>query len=257
MADRDRPGIGDERPPGARDERRPGTRDERPPGTRDERPPGIDDERPPGTRDEASIGLRLHEVATRFGAYRWVERRLFELTGAWAAAPGLPDEAQVFCFEVSAQHAWHAELWEARLPALAGVDRERLTRPLGPTVEPLLERLSPEAFDGTDEAAGRRFLVGLARVVLPLLVVSYRGLGRRLVPVADGPAIRALTLVLRDEEEELAVLESMVSRLLAAPDVAQETAEWIRELSEPVVQGGLQEGEHDGLLPWTQGIAAW
>ena len=31
--------------------------------------------------------------------------------------------------EVSGQHAWHAELWAARLPVLDGIDREALTRP--------------------------------------------------------------------------------------------------------------------------------
>ncbi|MDA8314826.1 MAG: hypothetical protein M0010_06575 [Actinomycetota bacterium] len=219
-------------------------------GTAGERGPGI-----AGEDGRASMGL--HEAATRYGAYRWVERRLFEVTGAWAAAPSLSDEAQVFCFEVSTEHAWHAELWEARLPVLAGVDRERLTRPLGPTVEPLLARLAPETPGGTDEAAGRRFLVGLARVVLPLLLVSYRGLGRRLVPVADAPAIRALTLVQRDEEEELAAAQAIVDAFLGTPEAAQEAAEWTRELGDPALQLALQSEESDGLLPWSEGPSAW
>jgi len=222
------------------------------------RPPLGGEEGRPGTAGEdGRAALRLHEAAARYGAYCWVERRLFELTGAWAAAPGLPDEAQVFCFEVSNQHAWHADLWEARLPVLAGVDRECLTRPLGPTVEPLLARLAPERADGTDEGAGRRFLVGLARVVLPLLLVSYRGLGRRLAPVADAPAIRALTLVLRDEEEELAAAQSIVDACLDTPEATQQAAEWIRELDEPALQSALQSEENDGLLPWSEGGAAW
>ncbi len=221
--------------------------------------PGSGGDRDPGSGEDHHAGLRLHVLAAHYGAYRWVERRLFELTGAWAAAPGLPDEAQVLCFEASAQHAWHAELWEARLPVLAGVDRERLTRPLGPTVEPLLAHLAPDAVGGADEGAGRRFLVGLARVVLPLLLASYRGLGRRLVPVADGPAIRALTLVLRDEEEELAAVQPMVDAFLATPEAAQEAEEWTRALGEPasLLQSALQTGENDGLFPWSEGDAAW
>ena len=207
----------------------------------------------PGAAHGEHGALRLQEAAARHGAYCWVERRLFELTGSWAAAPGLPDGARLFLFEASAAHAWHAELWEARLPVLAGVDREELTRPLGGAVEPLLAALETGVFGGDDETAGRRFLVGLARVVLPLLLVSYRRLGQRLVPVADGPAIRALTLVVRDAEEELRAVEALVDGLLAAPEAVQQAAEWTRALGDPVWRG---DGD-DGLLPWSEAGHAW
>lgn len=197
--------------------------------------------------------LTLREVAVRFGAYRWVERRLFELTGAWAAAPGLPDAARVLCFEASAQHAWHAELWEARLPVLAGVDREELTRPVGPFAAPLLASIAPGAFEGGDENAGRRFVAAFARMVLPLLLVSYRGFGRRLEPVADAPAIRALTLVVRDEAEELEASQVVADELLAEPEAAQQAAEWTRALGTPL----LRKGDGDILFPWSDGEFAW
>jgi hypothetical protein len=214
-----------------------------------------------GAGADGSVALRLQEASARFGASCWVERQLFGLIGTWAGAPGLPDEAQVFCFEASAQHAWHAELWEARLPVLAGVDRERLARPVGPTAESLLARLAPGpgVSGGDDVAAGRRFLVGLARVVLPLLLVSYRELGQHLTPVSDGPAIRALTLVLRDEEEELATVQAMIDATLITPELAQEASEWDRTLREAALpaQGGLHAGESQGLLPWSEADAAW
>ena len=202
----------------------------------------------PGSAHDERGALGLQEAAARHGAYRWVERRLFELTGSWAAAPGLPDEARLLLFEASAAHAWHAELWEARLPVLAGVDHEELTRPLGGAAERLLASLEPGAFGGDDETAGRRFLVGLARVVLPLLLVSYRRLGQRLVPVADGPAIRALTLVVRDAEEELRAAETLVDGLLAGPEAVQQAAEWTRALGDP----GCRGGEGDDLFPWSE-----
>ncbi len=206
-----------------------------------------------GAGDEKPGALRLQQAAARLGAYRWTERRLFELTGAWAAAPGVPDGARIFLFEASARHAWHAELWEARLPVLAGVDREGLTRPVGAAVEPLLVSLAPGAFDGDGETAGRRFLVGLARVVLPLLLLSYRRFGQRLVPVADGPAIRAVTLVVRDLEEELAEAEAAVDALVSGAEAVQEAAEWTRALGVPV-RGG-EAG--DDLLPWSEGDLTW
>jgi hypothetical protein len=198
--------------------------------------------------DAPETARSLEESAVRHGAYRWVERRLFELTGAWAAAPGLTDEARVFCFEASAQHAWHAELWRARLPVLDGIDPERLTRPAGRAVEPMLSDLAPGAFEADDESAGRRFVVGLSRVVLPLLLASYRDFAHELVPVTDAPAIRAVVLVVRDEEEELARAQALADGLLIEPDAASEAAEWIRALGEPLRgAGGAQH-----LLSWSE-----
>lgn len=161
--------------------------------------------------------LRLHDAAERHGAFSWAERRLFELTGAWAAAPGPADDARVLLFEASAQHAWHAELWADRLPVLAGVDREGLVRPCGDTLAAVLESLEPPRTSDTAAAgAAAGFLAGLARVVLPGLLGAYRDYAGRLVPVADGPAARALSLVVRDEREELAA----VAALAGAADIA-------------------------------------
>ncbi|MGH8988932.1 MAG: hypothetical protein ACRDXC_10130 [Acidimicrobiales bacterium] len=207
-------------------------------------PVAAGDDAPDGERGALSLG----EAAVRHGAFRWVEQRLFELTGAWAAAPGLPDGARVFCFEQSAAHAWHAELWEARLPVLAGVDRDQLTRPVGVVVDPMLAGLAPHRPGGDEAVAGSRFLVSLARVVLPLLLVSYRRFGARLVPVADGPAIRALRHVISDEEEELCAAEALLDGLVGDPQSAQQAAEWTQAVRGPVGHG--TDGED--LLPWSE-----
>jgi hypothetical protein len=68
------------------------------------------------------------------------------------------------------------------------------------------------------------------------------------VPVADGPAIRALELVVNDEKEELRAAEAVVEALLDRPETVQEAAEWTRELGDPVLRGG-EDGE---LLPWSE-----
>lgn len=170
----------------------------------------------------AGGALRLHDAGARHGAFGWTEQRLFALTGAWAAVPGPADDARLSLFEWSAQHAWHAQLWVDRLPVLAGVDREGLVRPPSDALETALEVLAPPA--SADGAVGGvragGFLAALSKVVLPGLLDAYRAHGRRLVPVADRPAARALTLVVRDETDELTALEALAAVAVATADAA-------------------------------------
>jgi len=163
---------------------------------------------------------RLHDAAARHGAFAWTERRLFALTGAWAAAPGLADDARCALFEWSGQHAWHAQLWADRLPVLADVDRDAFVRPPSEALATALDMLAPpqrsERGHGEPGASPAGFLAALAQVVLPGLLAAYRAHGDGLVPVADRPAARALMLVLRDEGDELATIEL----LARATDIA-------------------------------------
>jgi hypothetical protein len=197
--------------------------------------------------DDASDPIsRLEVEAVLHGAYRWVERRLYELTGAWAGANDVAPEVRVHLFEMSARHAWHAELWEERLPVLAGVDPDALTQPLGSALGRLVDALGTV---GTDEAGGGRQLARLAalyRVVLPRLVVTYRAHLGRLAGVPPGPAARALVLVLRDEEEQQWEGESILQRLLATAGDVERVAS-VQRLLELLVVGS---GGGKGLLPW-------
>jgi hypothetical protein len=221
---------------------------------------------PVGGAEGSGAGDRpvtLHQAAVRHGAYRWAEHRLFELTGGWASAPGVPPAARVHLFEASAQHAWHATLWYDRLPVLAGVERDRLTRPLGPVLAPLMAALGeppepgPATEGGTDsEGAEERalgFLAGLYRVVLPRLVDSYRRHGRRLAPSADGPSIRAVSLVVRDEEEQLAAGGAIVEELAGRPGLGRA----VREATERIGQVTAGIGPDTDLVPWPDGRCAW
>jgi hypothetical protein len=167
-----------------------------------------------------------------------MERRLFELTGTWAAEVTVP-EAQVHFDVVSGQHAWHAELWAARLPVLDGVDPEALTRPSGPAVGPLFDALGEPT--GTVER-----LAGLYRVVLPRLLVTYQRNLLLAAPVADAPAVRVLRLVRRDEIEAWEAGEALLQSLLAGPEGAAAAT---------AVQGRLESslaasGVGSGLLAW-------
>jgi hypothetical protein len=189
---------------------------------------------PPGPK----VALTLTRSAELYGAYRWMERRLFELTGSWAAEAVEP-EVRLHLDVVSGQHAWHAELWEARLPMLDGTDREALTRPGGPVAEPLFGALS-------EPATTVERLAGLYRVVVPRLLVTYHRHLQRAAPVADAPAVRALRLVRRDEVESWEAGEHLLQELLAGPEDAAVAAAVQARLETPVAGSGVGSG----LLPW-------
>lgn len=208
--------------------------------------------------------LTLKQAAVLHGAYRWAELRLFALTGAWAAGPGVPPALRVHLFEASAQHAGHAARWQERLPVLATVDRDALTRPAGPVLGPVMAKLAedapavpvpdaPHAAGSEPAAAGLRFVAGLYRVVLPALVGSYRRHATRLSPVADEPSRRTVADVLRAEEAEIAAACDLLREVGTAGEDGplDGPAEAIRRLL-----GGPEDPTGD-LVPWSDGHCAW
>ncbi len=138
----------------------------------------------------------------------------------------------------SQQHAWHAELFADRLPALDSVDPDTLVLPPSAEVDRMLAVLAGVVPAGDHPATagsmigpgeGSAFpsggtlprLVGLGRVVLPRLITGYNLHLRRVSPVVDAPTTRGLRLVLRDEIEEWQALEALTQALLRRPhDVA-------------------------------------
>jgi hypothetical protein len=194
----------------------------------------------PDAAEPFPVPLTLAQAAERFGAYRWAEQRLFELTGAWAAEATSP-EARIHLDVVSGQHAWHAELWAARLPVLDGTDREALTRPAGPVLGPLLDEVAR-----TSGTVAR--LAALYRVVVPRLLTTYGRHLRRAAPATDAPAVRALRLVRRDEVESWEAGEALLEHLVVgAGDAAAAAAVQAR------LEAGLVASWAGwGLLPWPQ-----
>ncbi|MGH9101929.1 MAG: hypothetical protein ACRDYD_02945 [Acidimicrobiales bacterium] len=169
---------------------------------------------PPGPLGTLGTGhvaaaLPIEELARVTGGYRFVELRLFEILGGWVAST--PEvEAKLVLGALAPRHAWHAELWEERMPldgahaVPEGADRG---------TEAVLSRLA-ELPSATSPGGTAIRLVGLFRVVLPRLVAAYREHLRAVVPVSDGPIDRALRLVLADEVGELLEGEAVVQALL-------------------------------------------
>lgn len=216
---------------------------------------------PPG-----AVALPLEAQARLVGAYQWVERRLFEVLGAWGSSEVVP-EVQVLFDVYSQQHAWHAELFAERLPVLDSLDPAALVVPPNAEVDRMLSELSggarptagsavtgrlmgeaPAGSGGSGGSGGTLLrLVGLARAVLPRLVTGYVLHLRRAAPVAEAPLARSLRLVLRDEAEQWQATEALAQTLLRRPhDIAVVTAHQQR-LEELVAETGA------GLVPWPDG----
>jgi hypothetical protein len=200
--------------------------------------------------------LPLGTTAALVGGYRWIEQALYELLGSWVTDVPLPG-AQVLLDAQSTRHAWHAELWADRLPVLAGFDPEGLTTPPEParTVLATLAGNGPPAGvpgwswapandDGSaiGPPGALPRLAGLYRVVLPRLVVSY---GRHLAaasPVADGPVIRALRLILADEVEDWHAGERLVQRLVTRPHDVAAVYTYLQQLESVAVNASVGSG---------------
>ncbi|MDP8975825.1 MAG: hypothetical protein M3N28_05560 [Actinomycetota bacterium] len=153
--------------------------------------------------------LPLLEAARRMGAYRWVESRLFEVLSAWAlSVPEL--EIKPVLAAHAAEHAWHGELWGEQLPTAGGMTPESLTASANEGIDAFFAALVEP--DGPGRTIER--LVGAYRVLLPRMIAVYSAHLAVASAVSDGPAIRVLRLVLRDEVEGWSRGEAVIQSLL-------------------------------------------
>jgi hypothetical protein len=187
--------------------------------------------------DDADTPLDLHQAASLLGAYCAIERRLFEVTGAAANDPEAGSETAVLLSSLSAEHAWHAELWADRLPVLSSLEVAGLVV-LPPDVDAV--------FDDLSSAGPLEQLSGLFRVVLPRLVSSYARHEASASPAAEAPTRRALRLVLADETEEWARGESLVEGILTTPQAVEAAGEAVIRLESRLVGAGVGVG----LVAW-------
>ncbi len=149
--------------------------------------------------------LTLEDAARVAGHARWLEDRLFSVTGGWVAVEGDPVAKALFSAH-SLRHAWHASVWRDRIPRVAHLDPDALTVPAGPEVAGLVDDLAAATATGPDGTLER---LTLLRVLLQGLVADYRARIARAHPLADGPTVRWLGFVLADEvaaHEELKAL---------------------------------------------------
>ncbi len=153
------------------------------------------------------------ESARRVGNYKWVEMRLFEALGGWVATVPELDVKLVLgrqCYH----HAWHAELWNKRLPELREMNTERLTEPPNDAMVQFIDAVrEPEAPELTIEK-----LVGVYRVLIPRKIAAYTFHLNATSRITDAPTMRSLKFILQDEFEDWREGEMLLQSLISTPE---------------------------------------
>ena len=187
----------------------------------------------------------IADSARVHGQFVWIEQRLFALLGtSVSATPERPVKYHlgVYCY----RHSWHAELFTKLLPTPIGVHPYGVIAPPQPEMVQLIESVA--SFEDTIDR-----LVGLYRVLLPACVDNYRKYLSGCSPVTDGPTIRVIDLVLRDDECEQQAGEILLDDLLqsrADHDRAEAIHLNLTTGAHPTVSrdaGGEKIGQREGL----------
>jgi hypothetical protein len=173
------------------------------------------------------------ESARRVGNYKWTEMRLFEALGGWVAtAPEL--DVKLVLGRQCYHHAWHAELWNKRLPELREMNTDRLTQPANDQMIAFVDALrEPEAPELTIEK-----LVGVYRVLLPRKIAAYTFHLNATSRITDAPTIRSLRFILQDEMEDWREGEMLLQSLIQTPEEVERASRRQQELEQLMLAAG-------------------
>ncbi|MEC8922038.1 MAG: hypothetical protein VX558_05305 [Actinomycetota bacterium] len=155
----------------------------------------------------------VDETARRVGHYKWLETKLFEAMGGWVATvPELDIKLRLgtHCYH----HAWHADLFDKRLPELREMNTDRLTVPPNEKMVEFMETMSePEAAEMTIEK-----LVGVYRVLIPHKIAAYTYHRNGTSEITDMPTIRILDFMLQDEFNDWREGEMLIQSMIESPE---------------------------------------
>jgi hypothetical protein len=175
----------------------------------------------------------VDESARRVGNYKWVEMRLFEVLGGWVATvPEMDVKIRLgtHCYK----HAWHADLWNKRLPELREMNPDRLTQPANDAIVKFMDAMTaPEAPGETIEK-----LVGVYRVLIPHKISAYTFHLNATSTITDAPTIRWLKFILQDELDDWRDGEMMLQSLIRTSAEVDRAAARARELETLMVEAG-------------------
>ena len=187
----------------------------------------------PWDRRELPGIFTVEQSARRVGNYKWAEMRLFEVLGGWVATVPELDVKLVLgrhCYH----HAWHAELWNKRLPELREMNTERLTEPPNDAMVAFVDAVrDPEAPELTIEK-----LAGVYRVLIPRKIAAYTFHLNATSRITDAPTMRSLKFILQDEFDDWREGEMLLQSLISTPDEVERAANRQRELEQLMLAAG-------------------
>jgi hypothetical protein len=172
----------------------------------------------PWDRRELPGSFSVEETARRVGHYKWTEMKLFEALGGWiATVPELDVKMRLgtHCYH----HAWHADLWNKRLPELREMNTERLTLPAEGMEAFMAAMTEPEDQDQTIEK-----LVGVYRVLIPHIISAYTFHLNNTSTITDAPTIRSLKFAIADEFEDWRDGEMIIQSLIETDEEVERAA---------------------------------
>lgn len=137
------------------------------------------------------VAETIEQAGRRVGGHAWGAARLFEVTGRWSTTVDDP-RARAWLGAASRRYGWHAELWHGLLPAVPHLAVDELVAPPD-ELAPLMAEL-----DGLDADRDAALLADAADRVLATVIDELERHRAVTTPVADGPTLRVLTLVLAD-----------------------------------------------------------
>jgi hypothetical protein len=165
--------------------------------------------------------VNIDELARLAGTSCWMEQQLFAVLGGWSKSLAVP-QAKALVASHSAQHAWHAQLWRDRIPAINGSDGYEFV-----DAAPAHERAI--ALLRNDHVSDGQRLAALYLVVVPSMVEGYHRHLDATDPVVDGSTIRVLNLIVADERVAVEAGEELVRSLTGKDEF--EVAQYVAEMT--------------------------
>lgn len=179
----------------------------------------------------------VEESVARIVNYKYAEQHLSAALGGWVATiPELDVKAMLgpHCY----QHAWHADLWRARLPELRETREDRAEPANEAFATFMTELTTPGEPDETIEK-----LVGIYRVLVPHLLATYSFHQRVTSDIVDAPTVRILKFMIDDNVEQLITGEMMIQDLARTPELCERAGKWQTHLGVLLAKSGGVAGD--------------
>ena len=155
--------------------------------------------------------MLIRDLARQLARDVHVERRLFEILGAWSASDEQPEAVRVLATQ-SRHHGAHADWLAALAPVLHDVD----------VASPASLDVYLDALAATDGSAAR--LRAVVEVVLPELTAGYDALLVSTGDVADAPLRRVLRLIVQETGDDWRAATAVLHGGLRSEGDAEEEA---------------------------------